>query len=486
MKAARSAASTATCRRSATRCRREDIALAVGHVRTFCKEPAWPRGDLNLPRAFFTEKAFPENESVWATTFTRRGDALRRQRADLRTPARGEEPDRSERADHVSSRMPRVEWNRGLGDVAFAFKRTVYASMRTGGIGAAGMEVILPTGKEELGLGNGYTVFEPFAMWGQILPRNSFLQLHGGVELPSDSTKGAREAYLRTAVGTTFAQNSGFGRAWSPQVEVLWARPQDGAVGVGRRAAGAGHAVEAPARHGRRRHPDSRHSARGPAEAGPGLSALGLVRRRLLRVLEMSGVTRPVLFAASVWLCALLCRRRRAPTRRSRPATNQPPMRRRAAARLDVRAVERLRRVPQQPRHAGRRGCLDRRELAGHHDGELRARSVRPGQRAARDDRPRGACRRHRGRVRDLPPAGRAEDRARGRREGASSSRIWRTPRPATRTALDDAGASTVCRARSATRSPPIGLARGRASTATSSSPHHARRQAPRLRPVRC
>jgi hypothetical protein len=120
-----------------------------------------------------------------------------------------------------------VEWNRGLGDVAFAFKRTVYASMRTGGIGAAGLEVILPTGKEDVGLGKGHTVFEPFAMWGQLLPRNSFLQLHGGVEVPSDSTKGAREAYLRTALGTTFAQNRGFGRAWSPQVEVLWARPQD-------------------------------------------------------------------------------------------------------------------------------------------------------------------------------------------------------------------------------------------------------------------
>jgi hypothetical protein len=66
-------------------------------------------------------------------------------------------------------------------------------------------------------------------MWGQILPRNSFLQLHGGAELPSDSTKAAREAYLRTAVGTTFAQNRGFGRAWSPQIEVLWARPQGGA-----------------------------------------------------------------------------------------------------------------------------------------------------------------------------------------------------------------------------------------------------------------
>jgi hypothetical protein len=72
-------------------------------------------------------------------------------------------------------------------------------------------------------------VFEPFAMWGQILPRNSFFQVHGGVEFPSDSTKGTREMYLRTALGTTLVQDHGFGRAWSPQVEVLWARPARGA-----------------------------------------------------------------------------------------------------------------------------------------------------------------------------------------------------------------------------------------------------------------
>jgi hypothetical protein len=46
------------------------------------------------------------------------------------------------------------------------------------------------------------------------------------MELPSDSTKGTKEAFLRTALGRTFAEDRGFGRAWSPQVEVLWARPE--------------------------------------------------------------------------------------------------------------------------------------------------------------------------------------------------------------------------------------------------------------------
>ena len=206
---------------------KEDIALAVGHLRTFCKEPAWPRGDLNLPRAFFTEKAFPENEFVWATTFTGReersvtNDLIYERRLGPRNQIELVVPVQIQRGGSTSG-------SQGLGDVALAFKRTVYASLPTGHIASAGLEVILPTGKEQLGLGNGYTVFEPFAMWGQILPRNSFVQVHAGVELPSDSTRGIKEAFLRTAVGTTVAQHQGFGRAWSPQVEVLWARPEGG------------------------------------------------------------------------------------------------------------------------------------------------------------------------------------------------------------------------------------------------------------------
>jgi mono/diheme cytochrome c family protein len=212
----------------------QDIALAVGHVRTFCQDASWPRGDLNRPRAFFTEKAFPENEVVWSTAFTGGGErsvgnALiyerrlgSRNQIEVNAPIGFQEVATGPAESHPVDRT----WNRGLGDVAVAFKRTVYASTRSGRIASAGLEVALPTGKEELGLGNGYSVFEPFAMWGQMLPRNSFLQMQGGVELPSDTVKGTREVFLRTAVGTSFFQDRGFGRAWSPQLEVLWARAE--------------------------------------------------------------------------------------------------------------------------------------------------------------------------------------------------------------------------------------------------------------------
>lgn len=45
----------------------EQLLRAVSHVRTFCADRRWPRGELNLPLALFTEKAYPEDEVVWRT-----------------------------------------------------------------------------------------------------------------------------------------------------------------------------------------------------------------------------------------------------------------------------------------------------------------------------------------------------------------------------------------------------------------------------------
>jgi mono/diheme cytochrome c family protein len=206
----------------------EDIDKVIRYVWTFCQEPAWPRGDLNFPRAFFTEKAYPENETVWTTAITAHGskavgtDVVYERRFGIRNQLELIIP-----VDFQQGSGARG-WSRGLGDVAFALRRTFYSSLDRGRIAAAGGEVSLPTGKEGRGLGNGFAVYEPFAMWGQILPHNAFLQMHGGFEIPSDQTAASKEAYLRTAIGTSFAQDRGFGRAWSPQLEVLWAHPFGG------------------------------------------------------------------------------------------------------------------------------------------------------------------------------------------------------------------------------------------------------------------
>ena len=45
-----------------------EIAAILRHVRTFCTDGTWPRGEFNVPRPLFTEKAYPEDEIVFTTT----------------------------------------------------------------------------------------------------------------------------------------------------------------------------------------------------------------------------------------------------------------------------------------------------------------------------------------------------------------------------------------------------------------------------------
>jgi mono/diheme cytochrome c family protein len=168
----------------------EQIDAVIGYVRHFCADHRWPRGDLNFPRAFFTEKAFPENEVVYTNSVTRGSDAGVGN--EVAYERRLGTRDQIEALVSFDSVKQQESWHFGLGDVAFAYRRTLVANTRTGTIAAAGGEISFPTGDATRGLGNGYYVFEPFAMLGQALPRNGFLQLHGGLTIPSNADAAAR------------------------------------------------------------------------------------------------------------------------------------------------------------------------------------------------------------------------------------------------------------------------------------------------------
>ncbi len=199
----------------------EEIERLVGYLRGFCKEPSWPRGDLNLPRPLFTEKAFPENESVVTSSFTR-GDAAAVGHDLLyerRIGARGQ----YEVNVPIKLQRSGAGWSRGLGDITLAFKQVLYHDLQQGAIFSAGSEALLPTGSESRGLGKGVTIVEPFVAYGQMLPSDGFLQLHTGVELPTNSQKAGKEAFVRAALGRSYMEGA-WGRSWSPMVELLAAR----------------------------------------------------------------------------------------------------------------------------------------------------------------------------------------------------------------------------------------------------------------------
>jgi hypothetical protein len=219
----------------------EEIARAVDYTRGFCQElPEWPLGDLNLPRALFTEKAFPENELVVTSTIALRGagsvmnEVVYEQRFGARSMFEVAVPfgflDLTGASSGTSGTTP--GWTGGIGDLGAALKHVVVHSARTGSILSLGIDASFPTGRSDRGLGAGVTVLGPFVAYGQMLPVNAFLQAHAGADLPVDGDAANPELFWRAALGWSFTP-SRFGRMYSPILEVLGARelgPSDAAV----------------------------------------------------------------------------------------------------------------------------------------------------------------------------------------------------------------------------------------------------------------
>lgn len=197
----------------------EQIDKVILYLREFCKEPVpWPRGELNFPRPVVTEKAYPEDEVVLATTLERDGSAqtntlIYERRLGVKNQIEIQAP-------IVVQRQENGGRFAGIGDLTLGFKRLIASSLRTGSIFSLAGEVTLPTGNRLRGLGTGSTIFEGFAAFGQMLPHNSFVQTQVGGELPTDTQKAPRAIFWRTAVGTSVAATN-FGRLCTPMVEVI-------------------------------------------------------------------------------------------------------------------------------------------------------------------------------------------------------------------------------------------------------------------------
>ena len=189
------------------------LQAALDYARGFCTDRSWPRGDLNLPRPFATEKAFPEDELVLssATALGGAGEVSNKLVYERRIGARSQVELIVPFAVHDGSRA-------GVGDVAVGMKHVLHHDLRRGSIFSVAGEVKLPTGNDRRGFGSGTTVLEPFVAYGQILPADSFVQLQTGGEFPLDSDA-ANEGFLRVAAGRTFTRRP-FGRAWTPIVEL--------------------------------------------------------------------------------------------------------------------------------------------------------------------------------------------------------------------------------------------------------------------------
>ena len=194
------------------------IRSVVGWLRGFCKEEGWPRGELNVPRALATEKAFPESETVLTSAFNAQGTG-------------GVDGElgyeyRIGRRDQLEVAVPFQSG--GIGDLAFGLKHVV-ASGRASILSFQG-EIALPTGDESKGIGTGEVVFTAFAAYDVLFPGNAFLQMQGGIDVPRHTSEVPRTVFLRTAFGKSFSERQGYGRTWSPMIELTGERDlEDGA-----------------------------------------------------------------------------------------------------------------------------------------------------------------------------------------------------------------------------------------------------------------
>lgn len=197
----------------------DQINKVIEYLRGFCSNSSWPRGELNLPRALITDKAFPENEAVITTALNARGapgvstTAVYEQRFGVKNEIEVSVPFTFQNQNHT--------WYGGFGDSTVGIKRELFSSFRTGSIFSLVGEVALPAGNKARGLGTGVTTFETFAAYGQLLPANFFLQLQGGADLPTHTETTPRSVFWNSVVGKSFAPNNGLGRLWSPMVEFL-------------------------------------------------------------------------------------------------------------------------------------------------------------------------------------------------------------------------------------------------------------------------
>jgi mono/diheme cytochrome c family protein len=207
----------------------EEIDDVVAYLRGLCRNPRWPRGELNLPRALVTEKAYPEDEVVISTGFNATGapggttHVIHEQRFGIRNQIEVDVPINFQDLNHT--------WYGGVGDTTLGVKRVMFSSLQSDSIMRPSGSIlslfggaVLPTGNRARGFGSGTTTFETFAAFDQLFPTNTFIQTQFGANLPRHTDIAPQSIFFNTAIGQSIAANHGLGRVWSPMFEFVGAR----------------------------------------------------------------------------------------------------------------------------------------------------------------------------------------------------------------------------------------------------------------------
>jgi mono/diheme cytochrome c family protein len=207
----------------------QQIDDVVAYLRGLCRNPHWPRGELNLPRALVTEKAYPEDEVVISAGMNATGapggttHIIHEQRFGVKNQIEIDVPVNYQDLNHT--------WYGGVGDTTLGIKRVIFSKLQeksilrpSGSILSLFGGAILPTGNRSRGFGTGTTTFETFAAFDQLFPTNTFIQTQFGADLPRHTDIAPQSIFFNAAIGQSIAANHGLGRVWTPMFEFLGAR----------------------------------------------------------------------------------------------------------------------------------------------------------------------------------------------------------------------------------------------------------------------
>ncbi len=178
----------------------EQIRALVRYVRSLCRESGWPPGELNFPRPFLVEKAYPEDEVV--ITDRGRGQELIYERR------------LGKRLQLEASARSAFDGKPGtFAGVTGAVKYNLWYSLERGALASLGVEATPPLGRQDR------WEVEPFLTFGAY-PRRALL-VQGEIAGTWEEAEGISAFSYRVGVGREI------GRV-VPMLEVGWTVPRDG------------------------------------------------------------------------------------------------------------------------------------------------------------------------------------------------------------------------------------------------------------------
>ncbi|PYP26122.1 MAG: hypothetical protein DMD55_11290 [Gemmatimonadetes bacterium] len=176
------------------------VRAVVRYARSLCGELGWPPGELNFPRPFLVEKAFPENE--WVVTAAGRQQAVAYERRfGKRLQLEGE------------ARTAFDSLDQPFDGVTASVKYNLWHSLERRALASLGLEVTPPLGRQD------NWEIEPFLAFGAQPGRALFVQ--GEIVASWEETEGIAAFSYRLGVGREV------GRV-VPMLEAGWTVPLGG------------------------------------------------------------------------------------------------------------------------------------------------------------------------------------------------------------------------------------------------------------------